>query len=40
MRVSTSLLFIVTNFHTDLKPQVKVNHDMNSTAIALYTMFD
>jgi len=40
IHVYTSLHFIFTNFHTKFKPQVKVSHDMNSTAIALYTMFD
>jgi len=38
-RLDTSLLFIVTNFHTELKPQVKFNHDMNSPAFTLYTTF-
>jgi len=31
---------IITNFHMDLKPQVKVNHGMNSPASTLYTMFE
>jgi len=25
-----------TNFHTELKPQVNVSHDMNSPAFTLY----
>jgi len=39
-RVYTSLYFIITNFHTALKPQVKASHSMNSPAITLYTMSD
>jgi len=26
------MYFIITNFHTEIKPQVKVNHDMNLLA--------
>jgi len=39
-RLDASLYFIITNFHTELKPQVKVSHDMNSPAFMLYTTFD
>ena len=39
-RVYTSLYFIITNFHTELKPQVKISRDMNSPAFTLYTTFD
>jgi len=35
--IDTSLYLIITNFHTELKPLVKVNHDMNSLTLALYT---
>jgi len=30
VRFDTSLNFIITNFHTKLKPEVKVSYDMNS----------
>jgi len=36
----TSLYFIITNFHMELKPQVKVSHDMNFPVFTLYTTFD
>jgi len=37
-RLDTSLYFIITNFHTELKPQINVSHDMNSLAFTiLYT---
>jgi len=39
-RVYASLYFITTNFHTELKPQVKVSHGMTSPAFALYATFD
>jgi len=39
-RLDTSLYFITTNFHTELKPQVKVSHDTNSPAFTLCTTFD
>jgi len=32
-----SLYFISTNFHTELKPQVNVSHNMNSPVFTLYT---
>jgi len=38
--VYTSLYFIITSFHMELKTQVKVSHGMNSPAFTLYTMFD
>jgi len=38
-RLYTSLYFIITNFHTVLKPQVEVNHDMNSLAFTLYNVW-
>jgi len=39
-RVYANLYLIITNFYTELKPQVKVSHGMNSPAFTLYTMFD
>jgi len=33
----TSLYFIITDFHTELKPQVKVSHYMNSPMQACTT---
>jgi len=36
--LDTSLYFIITNFHTVLKLQVKVSHDMNS--LTINTMLD
>jgi len=38
--VYTSLYFIITNFHTELKSEVKFSHGMNYPAFALCTMFD
>jgi len=35
----TSWYFIITNFHTELKAQVKISHGMNSPAFKLYTTF-
>jgi len=36
--LDASLYFIITNLHTDLKPQVNASHDMNSlTFTMLYT---
>ena len=32
-RSNTGLYFIITNFHTEHKPQVKTSHDMNSPEI-------
>jgi len=34
-RSNTTLYFIITNFHMELKPQVKVSNDMNSPACKL-----
>ena len=31
---------IITNFHTEPIPQIKVNHQINSLAFTLYTTFD
>jgi len=39
-RLYTSSYFIITNFHTELKPQVNVSHYMNSPTFALYTTMD
>jgi len=39
-RVYTSLFYVINIFHTELKPQVKVSHAINSPVFALYTMFD
>ena len=36
-RLDTMSYFIITNFHTDLKPQENVTHDMISPTFALYT---
>jgi len=35
-RVYTSLYFIITNFHTALKPQIKVSHSVNCPGFSLY----
>jgi len=36
--LDTSLYFIITNLHTELRPQVNANHDMKSLALTmLYT---
>jgi len=43
MRLDASLHFIIIiDFHTKLKPQLKVSHDMNSLTHCntLYTTFD
>jgi len=40
LRAYASLYFIITNFHMELKPQVKVSHGMNYLAFILYAMFD
>jgi len=37
--LDTSLYFIINNLHTELKPQIKVNHDMNSLAFTLCTFY-
>jgi len=34
-KLNTSFYSISTNFHTELKPEVKVNHDMHSLAFTL-----
>jgi len=39
-RSDTSWFFIVTNLHTELKPQVKISHVINSLTLTLYAMFD
>jgi len=39
-RLGTSSYFIITNLHTELKPQVNANHGMNPAEFALYTVFD
>jgi len=39
-RLRTSLYFITTNFHTELKPQVNVIHDINAPVFTLYTTMD
>jgi len=36
-RLDTSLCFIITNVHTELKPQANVSHGMNSPAFTLHT---
>jgi len=36
-RLDTSSYFIITNFHTEFKPQENLNYDMNSTTFTLYT---
>jgi len=36
-RLDTMSYFIITNFHTELKPQENVSHDMNSPTFTLYT---
>jgi len=36
-RLDTMSYFIITNFHTELKPQENVSHDMNSLTFTLYT---
>jgi len=40
LRLDTNVYFIITRFHTEPKPQVKVNHDINSLAFTLCTTFD
>jgi len=37
--IDTSLNFVITNFHTELKPQVKARHNMNSLAPKLCTVY-
>jgi len=39
-RLDTSLYVIIADFHTVLKPQVKVSHSMNSPVYTLYTTSD
>jgi len=34
------LYFVITNFDTELKPQVKVGHGVNSPAFTLYTKLE
>jgi len=36
-RLDTCFYFIITNFHRDLEPQVKVSRDMSSPAFTQYT---
>jgi len=36
-RLDTSLYFIIICFHTELKPQLSIIHDMNSPTFTLYT---
>ena len=36
-RLDTRSYFIITNFHTELKPQKNVSHDMNSSTFTLCT---
>jgi len=33
--LDTSLYFIITNLHTELKPQVNASHDMESLALTM-----
>ena len=33
--LDTTLYFIITNLHTELKPQVNASHDMNSLAFTM-----
>ena len=35
-----STTLYITNFHTDLKPQVNISHDVNSRACTLYIIMD
>jgi len=37
-RLDISLYFIITNFHSDPKPQVKVSYGMNSPAFTLHNV--
>ena len=37
-RLDTRSYFIITNFHTELKPQENVSHDMNPPTFTLYTL--
>jgi len=36
-QLDTRTYFIVTNFHTELKRQENISHDMNSPTVTLYT---
>jgi len=36
-QLDTRSYFIITNFHTEIKPQENVNHDMNSPTATLHT---
>jgi len=36
-RLDTSSYFIIIRFHTELKPQLSISHDMNSPTFTLYT---
>ena len=36
-QLDTRSYFIITNFHTELKPQENISHDMNSPTFTLYT---
>jgi len=39
-RSYTRMYCIITNFRTELKPQVKVSYDMNSPDFTPHTMYD
>ena len=39
-RLDASLYFIITNLHTELKPQMQVGHDMNSITLTLHVTLD
>ena len=39
-RLDTKLYFIANSIHTEIKPQAKVNHDMNSQALTPCTTYD
>ena len=36
-QLDTRSYFIITNFHTELKPQENISHDMNYPTFTLYT---
>jgi len=38
--LDTSLYFIISNFHTVLKPQVRVSYDKNFLTLTIYTTFE
>jgi len=39
-RLDTNLYFITNNFDAEIKPQVKVNHDVNSLAFTPCATYD